>query len=78
MSVALSPNLPRDLLARLIVADIAPVRGELSSDFKNYTNTMSKIEHGRFKSRKEADEVLTSTEPVKSSQAYLLYMCTDV
>ena len=33
MTVALDPDLPRELLAHLIVADIAPARGALSPEF---------------------------------------------
>lgn len=67
MSVALSQGLPQNLLSKLIVVDIAPARGALSSEFRDYTYAMSRIEHGQIKSRKEADEILAETEPVSSS-----------
>ena len=44
MSVALSPALPPDLLSNLIVADIAPSKGKLSSEFQSYIDAMKKIE----------------------------------
>lgn len=72
MSVALSPRLPQNLLSKLIVADIAPARGALSSDFREYTYAMSRIEHGQVKSRKEADEILAEIEPDTSIRAFLL------
>ncbi|GJJ13716.1 hypothetical protein Clacol_007972 [Clathrus columnatus] len=72
MSAALSPTLPKDLLTNLIIADIAPARGPLSSDFKEYTYAMSRIEHSRIKSRKEANDILLQTEPDPSIRAFLL------
>ena len=71
MAFALSPELPPGLLSRLIVADIAPSRGALSPEFRNYTDVMLKIEAAKIHSRKEANEMIQQVEPV-SSQPFLL------
>ncbi|KAI0044287.1 alpha/beta-hydrolase [Auriscalpium vulgare] len=72
MAVALSPSLPQDLLAHLIVADIAPSRGSLSSEFQGYVEAMNKIEASRVSSRKEAQEILAPYEDDAMTRAFLL------
>lgn len=64
MTVALDPGLPRDSLAQLIVADIAPSKGALSSEFQGYIDAMKKIEDEKVTTRKEAQQILTPYEPV--------------
>ena len=66
MTVALDPDLPRELLAHLIVADIAPARGALSPEFQGYIEAMKKIEASAVKTRQEADRVLKPYEQVRS------------
>ncbi|PAV16443.1 alpha beta-hydrolase [Pyrrhoderma noxium] len=63
MAVALDPDCPKDLLRHLIVADIAPVPGRLTSEFPRYMEAMLKIQNeGKVKSRKEAFDALYEYE----------------
>lgn len=64
MTLALHPETPRSLLRNLIVEDISPVQGRLSSEFTAYANAMKAIMERQCKDRKEADEVLKEIEPV--------------
>jgi len=55
-------------LSHLIVADIAPSVGNLSSDFIKYISLMQEIESlppGTVKTRSDADKFLASHEPVR-------------
>ena len=55
-------------LSHLIVADIAPSVGNLSSDFIRYISLMQEIESlppGTVKTRSDADKILASHEPVR-------------
>lgn len=65
MTVALSPELPRELLSHLIVADIAPSKGALSSEFQGYVEGMKKIEDSHVTTRQEAQKILAPYEPVR-------------
>lgn len=65
MSFALNPDLPQNLLSNLIVADIAPSRGDLSPEFMGYVDGMRKIESSKVSSRKEAQEILSEYEKVR-------------
>ena len=64
MTVALHPDLPVDLLSHLIVADIAPARGALSTEFQGYIEAMKKIEDSQITTRKDAQHILASYESV--------------
>lgn len=64
MTVALTENRPEDLLTHLILADISPAKGALTSEFKGYTEAMQKIEQRKVTTRKEAQEILIPYEPV--------------
>src|SRR6266404_4870869 len=64
MAVALSPDLPAGAIEHLIVADIAPSNGWLSSEFQGYIEAMSKIEKSGVGSRQEAQDILAPYEPV--------------
>jgi len=64
MSFALDPNLPQSMLSNLIVADIAPSKGDVSPEFKNYMEGMKKIEDSKVSSRKEAQDILVDYEKV--------------
>ncbi|KAI0749372.1 alpha/beta-hydrolase [Daedaleopsis nitida] len=72
MTVALDPELPSDLLSHLIVADIAPARGALSSEFRGYIEAMQKIEESQVKTRQEADRMLKPYEKDPMTRAFLL------
>ncbi|KAI0261101.1 alpha/beta-hydrolase [Gloeopeniophorella convolvens] len=72
MAVALSPQLPENVVDHLIVADIAPSAAALSSEFQGYVEAMSKIEKSQVSSRKEAQEILTPYEPDPMTRAFLL------
>ncbi|KAF5368895.1 hypothetical protein D9758_002971 [Tetrapyrgos nigripes] len=72
MSLALNPNLPSSILSNLIVADIAPSRGELSDEFMSYIHAMKKIESMKLTTRKEATEVLQQFEKDPGVIAFLL------
>lgn len=82
MTVALNPELPDNLLSRLIVADIAPSSGPLSKEFTDYMVAMNKIEESNVSSRKEAQHILQPYEPVRvrvafnrTSQPHVEYPC---
>ena len=70
MSYALATNtlnIPSDRLSQLIVVDIAPSIGKLSSDFISYVSAMLEIEAlppGVIKTRTDADNILKACEPV--------------
>lgn len=64
MALALNPSLPSHVLQNLIVADIAPIRAELSNEFKLYIEAMKRIESMKLQTRKEATQVLTEYEKV--------------
>jgi hypothetical protein len=64
MAVALSPDLPSGLLHDLIVADIAPSRASLSSEFQGYVKAMNEIEAAKVSTRPEAQDILKRYEPV--------------
>ncbi|KAI8980132.1 alpha/beta-hydrolase [Trametes punicea] len=72
MSVALDPKLPSELLSHLIVADVAPARGALSSEFQGYIRGMKKIEESQVKTRQEADRLLREFEQDPMTRAFLL------
>jgi len=65
MALALSPDLPSGVLKNLIVADIAPSKGDLSDEFKGYIEGMKKIEAAKVSSRKEAQDLLANYESVR-------------
>ena len=64
MTVALSPDLSQDILRDLIIADIAPARADLASEFQGYVQGMTEIEKAGLASRQEAQEVLKPYESV--------------
>lgn len=64
MAVALSTELPADTIEHLIVADIAPSNAALSTEFQGYIDAMNKIEQSEVSSRREAQDILASFEPV--------------
>lgn len=64
MALALSPELPPGLLSRLIVADIAPSKGALSQEFRNYTDAMQRIEQSQVTTRKAANDIIHEVESV--------------
>lgn len=68
MTLALRPDLPSDLLSRLIVGDISPVKGNISSEFQKYIEGMRSVEKDGAMTRKEANEILTRFEKVRSCQ----------
>ena len=70
MSLALSLILPSNLLSHLIVADIAPSRGALSKEFQDYITAMREIEEKAVATRKEAQDLLTPYEPVRTSSFF--------
>lgn len=64
MAMALSPDLPPEILSHLIVADIAPSKGALSLEFRNYTDAMQKIEQLQVTTRKAANDIIQEVESV--------------
>jgi len=64
MALALSPELPKELLSNLIVVDIAPSKGDLSSEFRGYVEAMKKIVRSNVSTRKEAQDILSEYENV--------------
>lgn len=66
MALALNPDLPKDILSTLIVADISPLRGRLSGEFRKYLDGMIKLEkEGTASTKKEAFEALEEIEEVR-------------
>lgn len=72
MSLALNADIPKDLLAQLIVADIAPSRGALSPEFQSYVKAMKRIEEEGVASRKDAQHILAEYEQDAMTRAFLL------
>jgi hypothetical protein len=72
MTCALNPDLPQGMLSNLIVADIAPFKGGLSSEFAGYVEGMQKIEASKVSTKKEAQDILTDFEEDASIRAFLL------
>ncbi|KAF8589903.1 alpha/beta hydrolase [Ramaria rubella] len=77
MTLALDPTLPPGLLSNLIIADMAPSRGELSIFFRNYTDAMLKVENAKVTTRKEANDIIQEVEPDTSIRAFLLTNLTS-
>ncbi|KAF5348438.1 hypothetical protein D9757_012782 [Collybiopsis confluens] len=72
MTVALNPA---SALSHLIVADIAPNRGQLSDEFSSYIEAMKRIESMKLQTRKEAERALAEYE--KDSNV-LLFLLTNI
>ncbi|KAJ7865700.1 alpha/beta-hydrolase [Mycena leptocephala] len=72
MTVALDSSLPESTLSKLIVVDIAPSKGTLSNEFREYVSAMKKIEAAKVSSRKEALEILQEFEKDPEICAFLL------
>ncbi|KAJ3726595.1 alpha/beta-hydrolase [Lentinula raphanica] len=72
MTLALNPSLPSSLLQNLIIADIAPVRAQLSPEFLSYIKAMKRIEHMRLRTRKEVQSVLNEYEKDPDVVLFLL------
>ncbi|OBZ72424.1 Abhydrolase domain-containing protein C22H12.03 [Grifola frondosa] len=72
MTLALDPQLPEGLLRHLIVADIAPSKGDLSPEFEAYIRVMKLIEESNVTTRKQADELLAPHEQDPIIRAFLL------
>ena len=67
MTLALRPDLPSGLLSRLIIGDISPIRGRISSDFQRYIEGMREVEKMGVHTRKEANEALIKFEEVSNT-----------
>ncbi|KAG1738436.1 alpha beta-hydrolase [Suillus paluster] len=72
MALALHPELPSNLLADLIVSDIAPVRAKASQDTVQHIHAMEIIEANNISTRKEADEIMSKHEKDPNVRAFLL------
>ncbi|CAD6950937.1 unnamed protein product [Tilletia controversa] len=72
LAVALSPDLPKDLLTGIISVDMSPQRGALSKEFMGYVDAMEEIERAQCSSRKQADEILQRWEKEISVRQFLL------
>jgi hypothetical protein len=74
MTVALSPVLSAGTIEHLIVADITPSGASLiSSEFQSYIEAMNKIEKSKVSSRREAQDILASYEPVSHFPTPAIY-----
>jgi hypothetical protein len=51
------------------VVDISPAVGKVSPEFQAYINAMHQIQDAKLQSRKEADDLLQETEPVRFTLA---------
>ncbi|EJD06742.1 alpha/beta-hydrolase [Fomitiporia mediterranea MF3/22] len=73
MTLALRPDLPKCLISHLIVADISPLKGKLSVEFRRYLDGMINLEkNGNIKTKKEAFEALHEVEPDALIRHFLL------
>ncbi|KAG6850218.1 hypothetical protein H0H93_016397 [Arthromyces matolae] len=73
MSVALHPSQSEEqTLSRLIVADVAPTRAVLSSEFKTYLDGMKRVEALELRTRKEAMAALEDYAPDPMLRQFLL------
>ncbi|KAJ7893442.1 alpha/beta-hydrolase [Mycena olivaceomarginata] len=72
MTVALDSSLPESALSNLVVVDIAPARGTLSQEFRDYIAAMKRIEAAKISTRKEALEILNEYEKDPDVCAFLL------
>lgn len=70
MAVALNPERPDGLLSKLIVEDVAPTRADISSTFRDYAKAMQEIDAAEVKTRKEAIEILTKYEKVRTPRVF--------
>jgi len=69
MAFALNPELPPDILANLVIADIAPSKGDLSVEFRGYIEGMKKIEaSSTVFTRIDAQNILAQYEKVFSEK----------
>ena len=77
MSVALHPSLAdpsnAHLLSNLVIADVSPIQGQISPEFKGYIARMQKIEQMKLRTRREAAAVLESYEKVRSLLGLVLF-----
>jgi len=66
MTLALRNDLPTGLLHKLVVEDVAPqLSSDVSKEFTGYAAGMRAIAVARPKSRKEADEIMLESAPVR-------------
>ncbi|KAI6039851.1 alpha beta-hydrolase [Pisolithus marmoratus] len=72
MTLALHPETPSDILTKVIVSDIAPVRAKASEDTILHIKGMEAIESSGITTRKEADEILEGYEKDPAIRAFLL------
>ncbi|GAA5841078.1 hypothetical protein JCM3766R1_006659 [Sporobolomyces carnicolor] len=61
-----------DALSKLVVVDIAPGIGKISPEFQAYLEAMKAIDEAKVHSRKEADAILSKTEPDLGVRQFLL------
>ncbi|GAA6059669.1 hypothetical protein JCM10212_000056 [Sporobolomyces blumeae] len=61
-----------DALSKLVVVDIAPGVGKISPEFQAYLDAMKEIDAAKVHSRKEADSILSKTEPDLGVRQFLL------
>jgi hypothetical protein len=64
MALAAGHEKPNDILSKLVVVDISPVKARLSKEFSLYIDTLKEIEDLGLKTRKEATEYLARVEKV--------------
>jgi len=68
MALALRDDLPTGLLHKLIVEDVAPqISSRVSKEFIGYAAGMRALADARPQSRKEADEMMLDSAPVRLS-----------
>lgn len=72
MTLALHPETPADILTKVVVSDIAPVRAKVSEDTVLHIKGMETIEGNGITTRKEADEILEGYEKDRLVRAFLL------
>lgn len=68
MAMALSAGYekPSDVLSKLVVVDVSPIKGKISKQFQTYIDTLKEMEGHGIKSRKEANDFLARVEPVSN------------
>jgi hypothetical protein len=65
MAFALNPELKPGTLQNLIIADITPAKGDMSSEFQGYIHGMKRVQDSRVATRNQASEILLDHEKVR-------------
>lgn len=65
-TLALDPDLPKDTLSSLVIADVSPFRFSISSEFQQYLEAMKAVEDARVPDLKTAMRLLAERDLVSA------------